>query len=250
MVGPEPPEAVVEPALGVLGGPAAALGHQEDLVAELPLGEGLAHPLLGQAVVVVPGVVEEGDPFVDGALDQLEALAFVEDGGVGDAPAPQADQADHLAGLAQGAEGDAALVLLLVHGGRAGHPDGGDPGGSGLEELATTGVLRCAHGVLEAPWCRGSDGRSPRIVRRTATRGNPRNRRATRWSPTPGQIACSKAMDFASNGTIRPLGTRFASQRPSRNDEANSRPGNSPGGCLRRWFDRKGTIRWRGPHPR
>ena len=74
MIGPQPAEAVFEVGLGVLGGAAAALGHEEDLVAPASLRDRLAHALLGLAVHVVPGIVEEGDPLVDGALDQAEAV--------------------------------------------------------------------------------------------------------------------------------------------------------------------------------
>ena len=77
VVGLEPAEAVLQVRLGLLGGPAADLGHEEDLVAAAPLGQGLAHPLLGDAVVVVPAVVHEGDAFVDGPLDQPEALLLI-----------------------------------------------------------------------------------------------------------------------------------------------------------------------------
>ena len=65
MIGLEPPQAVFEVRLRVDGGPAAALGHEEDLVAATALRDRLAHALLGGAVVIVPGVVEEGDSLVD-----------------------------------------------------------------------------------------------------------------------------------------------------------------------------------------
>ena len=72
VIGLEPAQAVLEVRLGVLGGAAAALGHEEDLVAPAPLRDRLAHPVLGLAVHVVPGIVEERDPFVDGPLDQTD----------------------------------------------------------------------------------------------------------------------------------------------------------------------------------
>ena len=77
-VGLEPAQAVLQVRLRLLGRAAADLGHQEDLVAAAPLGQGLAHPLLGDAVVVVPAVVHEGDAFVDGPLDQAHGLLVVE----------------------------------------------------------------------------------------------------------------------------------------------------------------------------
>ena len=74
MIGPQPAETVFEVGLGVLGGAAAALGHEEDLVAPASLRDRLAHAILGLAVHVVPGIVKEGDPLVDGALDQAQAV--------------------------------------------------------------------------------------------------------------------------------------------------------------------------------
>ena len=120
---------------------------RKTLSRSFPSDEGLAHPLLGEAVVVVPGVVEEGDPFMHGLWISFRLWDSSRDGGVGATPAPQADQADHLAGLAQGAERDAALVLLSSRGeapasptARARRPR--------PEELATGGVLGRRHGVL------------------------------------------------------------------------------------------------------
>ena len=91
----EPPQAVFQVRLCVLGGAAAALGHEEDLVAAVALARSPSHPLLGRAVVVVPGVVQERDAFVDRPLDQPDAVILV---GMNAAViAAQADHGDHLA---------------------------------------------------------------------------------------------------------------------------------------------------------
>ncbi len=111
MVGLEPAQAVFEVGLSLAGGAAANLGHEEDLVAPASLGEGLAHSLLGDAVVVVPGVVHEVDPFIDGPLDQADAVLLVL---VPGAVMPaQADHGHHLTCAAERAQGNAAVVFLL-----------------------------------------------------------------------------------------------------------------------------------------
>ena len=82
VVGPQPPEAVFEAALRVLGGSARSTwSSRKTLSRNFPSARGLAHPFLGQAVVIIPGVVEEGDPFVDRPLDQLETGSLIKDGG-------------------------------------------------------------------------------------------------------------------------------------------------------------------------
>ena len=103
-VGLEAAEAVLQVGLRVLGGAAADLGHEEDLVAEPALGQGFAHPLLGAAIVVVPGVVQEGDPLSDGPLDQPEAVRLRHLVEIGGGITAQAEEADHLAGPAQGTQ--------------------------------------------------------------------------------------------------------------------------------------------------
>jgi hypothetical protein len=52
----------------------ADLGHEEDAVAAI--GDGHAHPLFAQAVVVVPGVVEERDAVVDRGVHQAHRGAI------------------------------------------------------------------------------------------------------------------------------------------------------------------------------
>src|SRR5580704_8529183 len=72
--------------------------HEEDLLA-VTVAEGLAHTDLGDAVVVVPAVIEEGDAAVDAGVDETDAL-----GGVGllaEVIAAHADDRDTFAGGAE-----------------------------------------------------------------------------------------------------------------------------------------------------
>ncbi len=77
MIGTQPPQAVFQVLLGVLGGAAAALGHEEDLVAAIALRERLAHAFFADAVVIIPGVVKKRDSLIDGPLDEPNTLAFI-----------------------------------------------------------------------------------------------------------------------------------------------------------------------------
>ena len=60
----------------VLGGAGVELGHDEDLVAVAVL-KGLTHTDFGDAVVVVPAVVEEGDAAVHCLVDQVDHLVLL-----------------------------------------------------------------------------------------------------------------------------------------------------------------------------
>ena len=55
---------------------AVDLCHQEDLLA-IPIAERLAHADLAAAVVVVPGVVHEGDAAVDRASDEADRCLII-----------------------------------------------------------------------------------------------------------------------------------------------------------------------------
>src|SRR5262249_53329368 len=109
MIGLQPAQAVFQVGLGVLSGAPAALGHEEDLVASISLRDRLSHPLFGTAVVVVPRVVEEGDSFIDCALDEPDAVVFV--GMDATVEAPQSDERDSLPGGSEGAQRYARGVL-------------------------------------------------------------------------------------------------------------------------------------------
>ena len=139
-VGLEAAERLLE-LLGVLGfGAAVELGHLEDLGA-VAVAEGLAHADLGDAVVVVPAVVHEGDAAVDGGADELDGLFG--GGLLADVEAAEADGGDALAGGAEVAVdhvwgfraggGFGGLGLGLGDGGEGG---GGGCGGGGFEEVS------------------------------------------------------------------------------------------------------------------
>src|SRR5579883_1344514 len=104
-----------------------------------------------KAAHVVPAVVQEGDPLIDGPLDEPEALLLGKFLGVGAGVAAEAEQADHLAGLAQRAQRDAAGVDRLAAEplglGRLGNRGRREPGGGGLEE-STAIRTRAGHGRL------------------------------------------------------------------------------------------------------
>ena len=137
MIGAEPAQAVFQVRLGVLGGPAAALGHEEDLVAAVPLRDRLAHALFGAAVVIVPGVVEEGDSLVDRPLDQADAVVFVwMDAAV---VASQADHRDGLAGSSERPQGNSRGVLAAsrIRPPARGKRGRRQTGGARLDEFAT-----------------------------------------------------------------------------------------------------------------
>ena len=68
-------------------------------------GEGPAHELLGAPVVVVPGVVEEGDALVQGGVHEPDRFQVVLDGA--DVPAPDPDDGDPLPGATEEAGGNA-----------------------------------------------------------------------------------------------------------------------------------------------
>ena len=81
-----------------LFGATVHLGHQEDFL-PVAIAEGLAHADFADAVVVVPAVVEEGDAFVDGLADELDACLCV--GTFADVVTAKADGGDAFAGGAE-----------------------------------------------------------------------------------------------------------------------------------------------------
>ena len=72
-----------------------------------PSASSLAHPLLGTTVMVIPAVIHEGDPLIDGSLDEPQALDFGELLAVRAGVAAETQETDQLSGLAQRAQGDA-----------------------------------------------------------------------------------------------------------------------------------------------
>jgi len=136
VVGLEPPQAVLQVLERTLVVPLAVLGHEEDLVAPPPNGQGLAHDLFAVAVVIVPGVVEERQPLVEGGVHDLDGFLFVLD--AADVPAAQADDRHVDARLAQRLGRHA--LLLGVPGGDAGEAQRQAGCRRGLEELAPAAV--------------------------------------------------------------------------------------------------------------
>ena len=78
--------------------PAVHLGHEENLLA-VAVAQGLAHADFGDAVVVVPAVVHEGDAAVDGGVHETDALSGV--GLLAEVITAHADGGDTLSGGAQ-----------------------------------------------------------------------------------------------------------------------------------------------------
>src|SRR5262249_12551415 len=133
----------------------ADLGHQEDLVA-LAL-EGAAQVVLGAAVPVLPAVVEEGDPAVEGLVDQPDGLL----GGLQVAQVmPAQPQGRNLVSVAAEwpSGGGARCGSGALRGRRGGRPEGcPDPPG-GLQEVPAARVRRPC--VL---WHEDSPNRTPGI---------------------------------------------------------------------------------------
>ncbi len=75
-VGLEAAQRFVEHLHGQVGAAAvgADLGHEENLFA--PTLEGPPHPVLGPAVPVLPAIVAEGDPGIDGLVREADGLFY------------------------------------------------------------------------------------------------------------------------------------------------------------------------------
>ena len=82
------------------GGAAVELGHQEHAVA-VAAGQRPAEALLALAAVVVPAIVEEGDPGADRGMHDLDRLVRRGAAGLGQVETAAADQRQHLAGGAE-----------------------------------------------------------------------------------------------------------------------------------------------------
>ena len=137
VVGLEATEGLVEIAqrTGVVA--FAVLGHEEDLIAAVIHFQSFAHDLFGVAVVIVPGVVEEGEAFVDGGVHDADGFRVFLD--AADVPAAEAGHRDLYAGAAEGTLGEAGAGGLR-HG-----LVGEDGEGGGLEEMST-GLRGGRHG--------------------------------------------------------------------------------------------------------
>jgi hypothetical protein len=114
-VGPEAAKRLVELPGRLRLRSAVDLGHQEDAV-PVAVAQRLAHPELAPALVVVPGVVHEGDAAIDGGADDAEAQWLV-DMGQGQVPAAQTDGGHLFTGAAEDACGHEGHSVILPRGG-------------------------------------------------------------------------------------------------------------------------------------
>ena len=120
-------------------GAAVHFGHEKDFLA-VAVAQGLAHADLGNAIVIVPAVVHEGDAAIDAGVHELYALAGV--GLLAEMVAAHADGGDALAGGAEFAidhvGGFGALDGCAGCGGLCAGDRGGDAsGGCALEEVSS-----------------------------------------------------------------------------------------------------------------
>lgn len=109
-IGAEAPQAVFEVLHGAGVISIANLGHEEGFLTVAIHGEGLAHYFFSTAVVVVPGIVHEGDAVVDGGMNEMEGVLFIL--GAGLVVAAEAEDRDLHAGLAERARGYAGGGVL------------------------------------------------------------------------------------------------------------------------------------------
>jgi hypothetical protein len=143
VVGAQAAQAVFDVLANRLGVAAAILGHQE---APLPLavhGKRLTHDLFAAAVVVVPGVIEEGQPLIQGGVHDFDGFVLICDGA--DVPAAQGENRHVDAGLAQ-RPGRHSLGVRVVALGSGGEAQGRPGAERGVQELAA--IARCfTHGM-------------------------------------------------------------------------------------------------------
>src|SRR5439155_17314881 len=116
-------------------------------------GAGVAHNGFAGAVVVIPGVVEEGQAFVDGGVHDFDGLVLVLDRA--DVPAAQGEDRDADAGLAE-RPGWQSRALVRAGGGTC--QAGGRGPGQGRVQEFTAAVVRFAHGASPETWIRAAPG--------------------------------------------------------------------------------------------
>src|SRR6266446_1364476 len=102
------PQGFVDLAGGDLPGSAVDLGHEEDFL-PVAITQRLPHADFAGATIIIPAVVHEGDPAVNGAADNRYALHFVSL--FADVIPAQADGRDLLSSPPQSALGDSLLGL-------------------------------------------------------------------------------------------------------------------------------------------
>jgi hypothetical protein len=136
-------QAVFEVLAGALGVAGTVLGHEEDFLALAVHRQGLAHDGLAAAVVIIPGVIEEGHALVDGSVHDLDRFLLVLD--AADVPAAQAEDGDLDAGLAQRPRRQSFAVVR--RGGNGTDAECRGAGQSGVEEIAASS-FELVHGRI------------------------------------------------------------------------------------------------------
>ena len=76
VIRPEAPQTVFETGHGTGVIPLTVLRHEENLLALPVHGERAAHHLFGEAVVIIPGVIEEVNAFADGGVHESNGVGF------------------------------------------------------------------------------------------------------------------------------------------------------------------------------
>src|SRR6185437_9781325 len=135
VIGAQPAQAVVDVLFDGLGVAAAVLGHEKALFAFVVQSQRLAHDLFAAAVVIIPGIVEKGQPLIESAVHDLDSFLLVLDGA--NVPTAQGDDRHAHAGLTQrpGRQSlGSGIVRALGAGGESQRRSGGE---RGLQEFTT-----------------------------------------------------------------------------------------------------------------
>src|SRR6266852_7278453 len=104
----QPLQGFVDLTGGGIIGAAVNLGHEEDFL-PVAILQSLSHAHFASAAIIIPAVVHEGDPTVDGAADNRYTLPFVSL--LADVIPAEADGRDFLSSTPQSALGHCLLCL-------------------------------------------------------------------------------------------------------------------------------------------
>jgi hypothetical protein len=147
IVGLQPPQAVFQMLLGAPVVAVAALGHEKHLLPAAAVGQCLAHHLFAAPVVIIPSVIKEGHPFVDGFVHDPDRLGFL---GQADMVAADSHDRDLFVGTPQPSRRNAGPVVLLHTERFAPESARRQCGHGGLQKIATIQSSRLnvvAHGL-------------------------------------------------------------------------------------------------------
>ncbi len=158
-VGPQAAQALFEVLPRATGVALTVLGHEEDFLAVSPLSKCLAHDLLAAAVVVVPGVVKEGEAVIDGGVHDLDRLVLVLDGA--NVPTAQANDGNAHARLSQLACRQFLGNVLGM--GRCPRQSQRCRAGQCRLQEFTSGVVVLSHGGTSPNWCFGRTSPARRL---------------------------------------------------------------------------------------